>query len=261
MTDRAIGVPQQHWIRLGPTRAWQRRRAFDRSRSTGRSNARFAACPRRGKARHPDCREPMKQRLHQPACILHKGTPMIANVFKPSSRFTEILRTFATNRTLLLQANTDVKALARAPRPLAGSQMNIALADRRLSAANRVLIVDGDADAADLLATLMRLSDPTITTMCAHTAHAALMFASEYKPDVAVFELGTQAMSGEAIAGGVLATCREARPLMIAMSGGGFEGEIRLKQIFDHVLTKPLEAANLVSLITQRPVLVQSGRG
>jgi CheY-like chemotaxis protein len=192
---------------------------------------------------------------------MHKEAPMIANVFKPSSKLAEILRPLGTNRTLPLQANTDVKALVEASDPLAGSQMNLALPEKRFSAANRVLIVDGDADAADLLATLLRLSDPTIKTMCAHTAHAALMFASEYKPDVAVFELGTQAMSGEAIASGVLATCRETRPLMIAMSEGGFGGEITLKRVFDHVFTKPFQTANLVSLVTQRPVLVQSGRG
>jgi DNA-binding response OmpR family regulator len=131
----------------------------------------------------------------------------------------------------------------------------------RFLSANRVLIVDGDAEATELLATLLRLSNPSITTMAAHTAHAAVVLASEYRPDVAIVDLGTQAMSGEVIAGGVLSACANARPLMIALSGGGFgRSEARLRRVFDHVLTKPVELANLVSLVTRRPTLVQPGR-
>jgi CheY-like chemotaxis protein len=191
----------------------------------------------------------------------HKKIPMTSNAFGLPPGIAELLRSSRPNGPARSEAARRQETAAGLVGPPPPSPTNTAAPDNRPPAASRVMIVDGDEEAVELLSTLLRLSDPAIATMAAHTAHAALLLASRYHPDVAIIDLGTQAMSGEAIAGGVLAVCAEARPLMIALSGGGFgKREARLRKVFDHVLTKPVELANLVSLVTRRPALVQSRR-
>jgi DNA-binding NtrC family response regulator len=118
----------------------------------------------------------------------------------------------------------------------------------------RVLIVDGDGEAAELLATLLRLSTPSVGTACAHTAHSALMLAAELQPNVALIDLDSRLMSGKAIAGGVLAACSARRPVLIGLcEQDATVTEVCHQGIFDHALTKPLDLPSLVRLITRSP--------
>jgi CheY-like chemotaxis protein len=184
---------------------------------------------------------------------------MESNIFGLSSRIADLTTSFDTDPALISPTSTVSETM---PDPAPGGRAGLTSPDARFSAVNRVLIVDADVEAAHLLATLLRLSDPTITTRCAHTARGAVVLASACRPDVAIIDLGTQAMNGQAVAGAILVACSEAKPLTIALSGGGFgKNEARLRRIFDYVLAKPVEMANLVSLVTRRPVLVAPDRG
>jgi CheY-like chemotaxis protein len=119
----------------------------------------------------------------------------------------------------------------------------------------RILIVDTDAEATEVLATLLRLSSPGVTTACARTAVA---LAQEFQPDVAIIDLGSRTGSGVVLAGAVLAACAGARPLMIALTANPMHGDgIEPPSLFDHMLPKPLELRPLVVLIARGVELVR----
>jgi DNA-binding response OmpR family regulator len=137
--------------------------------------------------------------------------------------------------------------------------MNTAWPQPAAAETSHVLIVDGDAQAGELLAMLLRLSDPAITTVCAQTAQGAARLASELRPQVAIIDLGTEAASGTAIAGDVLAGCSGARPVMIGLAAVPHAiEEAGFDWLFDHVLAKPLELPSLVGLVTQRRATTHS---
>ena len=123
----------------------------------------------------------------------------------------------------------------------------------------RVLLVDADADAdadaqaSEVLATLLRLSSPGVTTASAHGSRAAAALAQEFRPDVAIIDLGSRTASGAVCAGAVLAGCAGSRPLMIALMANHPRGDgIEPSSLFDHVLPKPLELRDLMILIAKQ---------
>jgi CheY-like chemotaxis protein len=125
-------------------------------------------------------------------------------------------------------------------------------------ASQRILIVDTDAEATEVLATLLRLSSPGVTTACAHSARTAVALAQEFQPDVAIIDLGSRTGSGVVLAGAVLAACAGTRPLMIALTSNPMHGDgIEPPSLFDHVLPKPLEFRALVVLIARGVELVR----
>jgi CheY-like chemotaxis protein len=119
----------------------------------------------------------------------------------------------------------------------------------------RVLIVNEDAAAAELLATLLRLSNPSIGTALAHTGRAALMFATELQPDLVIIDAESDSMGGEALAEGVRAVCTSRRPVLIALGkqlAGAVPGD--RESIFDFALAKPPELSHLLQLIARLPM-------
>jgi DNA-binding response OmpR family regulator len=135
--------------------------------------------------------------------------------------------------------------------------MNAALLERPSHASSHVLIVDGDAKAAECLAMLLRLSDPDITTTWVQTGHAASTIASELRPQVAIIVVGDEPTRAASVAGDVLSHCSGARPLMIALAAP--PSAPGLERLFDHVLPRPFELPNLVSLVTRRRTAMQLG--
>jgi CheY-like chemotaxis protein len=119
----------------------------------------------------------------------------------------------------------------------------------------RVLIVNEDAGAAELLATLLRLSNPSIGTALAYTERAALMFATELQPDLVIIDLDSSRMKGEAVAEGVLAVCTSRRPALVGLgmqSAGAPLGNS--EGTFDVVLAKPPVLEPLLQLIARLPM-------
>jgi DNA-binding NtrC family response regulator len=121
----------------------------------------------------------------------------------------------------------------------------------------RVLIVDADAQAAELLATLLRLSDPSIGTALAHSARSALLFATDLHLDVAIINMDSQAMRGEAIGSDILTASSGHRPVLIGLYERHTKAaETSQGSIFDHALTKPQELPSLLRLIRGLPTQV-----
>jgi signal transduction histidine kinase/integral membrane sensor domain MASE1 len=105
----------------------------------------------------------------------------------------------------------------------------------------RVLVVDDNADAADSMASLLRLHGHEAWT--AYDAASALALGSEHRPDVVLLDIGLPGMSGYDVALKLreLPALRDA--LIIAVTGYGQpEDRRRSREVgFDHHLIKPVD--------------------
>ncbi|MFT3700020.1 MAG: ATP-binding protein [Kofleriaceae bacterium] len=108
----------------------------------------------------------------------------------------------------------------------------------RATGGGKVLLVDDNLDAVDMLATSLELLG--YDTRVAHDGPEALRIAADYKPDIALLDIGLPVMDGYELAGrmrGVLD-----RVKLVALTGYGTEADrARSKQAgFDVHLVKPV---------------------
>jgi signal transduction histidine kinase/ActR/RegA family two-component response regulator len=114
-----------------------------------------------------------------------------------------------------------------------------------------ILIVDDNVDAAEGLATLLRMSGYTVAL--AHEGRGALEIAARFRPRVFLVDIGLPGMDGYEL-------CRRLRAaggtdaLMIAVTGYGQERdrELALAAGFDAHAVKPVEFDFLLGLIERR---------
>jgi signal transduction histidine kinase len=116
-------------------------------------------------------------------------------------------------------------------------------------ARRRVLIVDDNADAADMLAALLETLAYEIAV--ATDGAAGLDVARDFAPHVALLDIGLPIMDGYEVARRLhqLETCRDT--LLVAVSGYGQPSDReRSRQAgFAHHLVKPVELATLTSIL------------
>jgi signal transduction histidine kinase len=116
-------------------------------------------------------------------------------------------------------------------------------------ARRRVLIVDDNADAAEMLAALLQTLAYEVAV--ATDGAAALDVARDFAPHIALLDIGLPIMDGYEVARRLhqLETCRDT--LLIAVSGYGQPSDReRSRQAgFAHHLVKPVELATLTSLL------------
>ena len=113
----------------------------------------------------------------------------------------------------------------------------------------RVLIVDDNADAADLLATLLGRAGHV--TAVAYNPLTALDVAASFGPEIAVLDIGLPVMDGYELAERLRALPATAGCRMIALTGYGQPHDhARSEQAgFDTHLVKPIDLKKLVALI------------
>ena len=112
----------------------------------------------------------------------------------------------------------------------------------------RVLIADGNADAADSLAMILRLHGHDPVT--AHTGTDALALARREPPDTAFLSLALPGVDGYEVCRQL---CAGPRPrLLIALTGFGSEAERQaaLAAGFDHHLLKPADPNVVLVLLS-----------
>ena len=112
----------------------------------------------------------------------------------------------------------------------------------------RVLVVDDNEDAANSLATLLEVMGYEVRT--AYDGPEAIEAADEFRPAVALLDIGLPRLSGYDIARHV----REQRGrdvLLVAITGWGQEDDRRRAREagFDHHFTKPADFGKLLELI------------
>ena len=114
----------------------------------------------------------------------------------------------------------------------------------------RVLVADDNRDAADSLQRVLALYGHEVRV--AYDGTAALRLAQEFRPRVAVLDIGMPGANGYQVAR-ALREQDGARPALIALTGWGQEGDRRkaLEAGFDFHLTKPVDPGALNDLLVE----------
>jgi DNA-binding response OmpR family regulator len=110
-----------------------------------------------------------------------------------------------------------------------------------------VLVVEDNADAADMLAETLRLSGFTVRV--ANDGEEGVSAAAEFSPEVVLVDIGLPKMDGYAVAGLLRTRVPDAK--VVALSGyGGEEYRTRGQGAgFDAWLVKPVELDELLALL------------
>jgi CheY-like chemotaxis protein/anti-sigma regulatory factor (Ser/Thr protein kinase) len=140
-----------------------------------------------------------------------------------------------------LPAAADARPLVRAPQRLRGSRL------RQL----KVLVVDDNADAAAMIAeALSTFGDITRTAL---DGPSALDVAKEFRPDVALLDIGLPVMDGYELGERLLSASADGRPVLIAITGYGQEND-RARSTscgFSAHMIKPVDLRKLNTLLDQ----------
>jgi CheY-like chemotaxis protein len=113
----------------------------------------------------------------------------------------------------------------------------------------RILVVDDNSDAADAVGEYFMALGHEIRV--AHDGVSALAVASEFRPDVALLDLGLPVMDGYELAGRLTELFAEHPPKLVAVTGYGDDVDRRRSRQagFSHHLVKPVDLAVLSALI------------
>ena len=114
-----------------------------------------------------------------------------------------------------------------------------------------VLVVDDNVDAAETL--LMFLEMSGCEARAAHTGGEALAVLAQFKPQVALFDIGLPDMNGYELARRVRLLPGGGDLLLVAATGWGQESDKQLAFAagFDHHLTKPIDFDKLRALLAK----------
>jgi CheY-like chemotaxis protein/two-component sensor histidine kinase len=113
----------------------------------------------------------------------------------------------------------------------------------------RVLVVDDNVDAAEMLAALVALDGHEVRT--AANGAAALEILRDFRPDVAFLDIGLPGMSGYELAMTIRRDPRLRGLLLVAVTGWG-QAEDRQKSKaagFDDHLTKPVDPGRVLAVV------------
>ena len=115
----------------------------------------------------------------------------------------------------------------------------------------RVLIVDDNQDAAEMLALMMEAWGQT--TRVAHDGLAALQAGAEFHPEVVLLDIGLPGLDGYETARRMRAADWGRHATLVAVTGWGRDSDIARTQDagFDHHLVKPVSPEVLYSLVIQ----------
>jgi PAS domain S-box-containing protein len=180
-----------------------------------------------------------------------------------------IVRNLVERHGGTVSANSDgtgkgSEFVVRLPRASIGSVREVAPVEggtsepvvSRPGGSPKILVVDDSVDGAEMLATA--LSAKGYDTRVAHDAAVALRIAADFRPDVALLDIGLPVMDGYELA----ARLRELPDLngmkLIALTGYGQESDRQRSREagFDHHLVKPVDLLMLESVVaesTQQP--------
>ena len=115
----------------------------------------------------------------------------------------------------------------------------------------RVLVVDDNVDAAEMLAEALRAGGHIIRV--AHDGPSALSLADGFQPELALLDIGLPVMNGFDLAERMRARLGKTSPMFVAITGYGRPADrARAKQVgFDEHLLKPVDLTRLNQIIRQ----------
>jgi CheY-like chemotaxis protein len=117
----------------------------------------------------------------------------------------------------------------------------------------RILVADDNNDALESLATLLQLSGHEV--YAAPNGAAALEFAEQHRPEVALLDIGMPKLDGYEVAKRIRAQDWGQRITLVALTGWGQDSDRRRSQEagFDSHLVKPLDLDKLTDLLADLP--------
>jgi signal transduction histidine kinase len=117
----------------------------------------------------------------------------------------------------------------------------------------RVLVVDDNADAAEMLSTLLEFGNHE--TAVANDGATALTLAESFRPDVVLLDIGLPQLNGYAVCQELRSKSWDRRITLIAVTGWGQDSDrIRSREAgFDYHLVKPIDHAALLKLLAETP--------
>jgi signal transduction histidine kinase/CheY-like chemotaxis protein len=141
--------------------------------------------------------------------------------------------------------------------PGAGATSSVppALFQRAQGTVRRVLVVDDNADAAELLSHVMH--ELGCETRVAHDGPSALALVESFRPELALLDIGLPVMDGYELAS-QLRQRANAYPLrLVAVTGYGQKGDVEraFAAGFDDHLTKPVNIDSLQALLLAGPLV------
>ena len=115
----------------------------------------------------------------------------------------------------------------------------------------RVMVVDDNADAAQMLAMFLEASGHQV--LVEHGARQALERARSEAPDVCLLDIGLPEMDGNELARRIRTQPETSDSVLIAVTGYGREHDRQtaLAAGFNHHLVKPVDPARLVALLSE----------
>ncbi|MDR6193682.1 response regulator [Siphonobacter sp. SORGH_AS_0500] len=113
----------------------------------------------------------------------------------------------------------------------------------------RILVVDDDTDALEIVATLLKLLGYEVYTQC--SGEAALVFIEALHPNVVISDIGMPGWDGYETAIRIRQQTYGKHVLLIALSGYGSDEHKKkaLQSGFNYHLTKPLDTNLLRRII------------
>ena len=117
----------------------------------------------------------------------------------------------------------------------------------------RVLVVDDNVDAAEMLATILDLAGHQ--TMTAHTGPEALSVARDFHPEIVLLDIGLPGMDGYEVSRRFRADPALRATVLVALTGWGSQDDQRRSKEagFDFHLTKPVQAGELAAVLGRAP--------
>jgi signal transduction histidine kinase/DNA-binding response OmpR family regulator len=129
----------------------------------------------------------------------------------------------------------------------------------RVSSGRRVLVVDDNVDAAQMLADALELVGYDARVV--FDGPRALDLAVAFEPDAALIDLGLPVMDGYELAERLLAVAERRRPILMAVTGYGQETDREKSEAagFDAHIVKPVDVPGLIAAL-DRLLAAQSAR-
>ena len=117
--------------------------------------------------------------------------------------------------------------------------------------AQRVLVVDDNADSAESLAMLLQMSGHEVFT--AHDGEAAIEATDAHRPDVVLLDIGLPKVNGHDVCRHIRAQPWGRDITLVALTGWGQENDRRRSQEagFDYHVVKPVEPAAIMRLLKE----------
>jgi PAS domain S-box-containing protein len=147
------------------------------------------------------------------------------------------------------KGSTFTVVLPRAPAPQlrTGTEAPQVPSRRR-----RVLVVDDNLDAAEMMRCLLELQGHQVAV--AHDGPSALVAAASFRPEVGLFDIGLPGLDGYELATRLRENPETAGMFLVAVTGWGHVADRQRSRAhgFDAHLTKPADPDVLLALIAQR---------